>query len=522
MNKTLVLFLLLGHFVFAEDPFVPVAVTNAEKAVFKVINRYGSGSGFFVRDNKTFVTALNSIMGIFAGADSFSDEFGIFVLANGKKLKVTEVQSMSLLHNQVVLTVEGYEGPFLELSDAPVSDNDKFYMLGFLLNDENINMIKGRINPPLPGLDLYYVGTSNKANVVNNLTGMLGGPVLDENGQVAGVFEYSIYDKYSDVYVVFVQKLYADLLKKSGITSPVVAGRRFQKELDALNQSSRAQDVSALYRMGRILNVFDTIRVVPAQSLLSTGYYVELAAYEGHIIAQLVLLEMWISGSKSFSESGLHWNVLLKRFSKQGNPYVQTILGRAMLSGELEDVSKSVDQAQAMSLLEQAAEKGSISAQLALFRIYRDGFMKGAPSGQDQLDLWFNELLRRGYVENDFFNLAFGMYYGTGGVAENKNAGELILQQLAEAGEYRSRALLMAEGGMPQDASQAFALLGEAQEAMANRDTQAMTTRADASKTQDKKQALLIIEEIFKKNNGKKNFFRTLSPTDSCEGTLFN
>lgn len=520
MNKTfypLALFLLLSHFAFAEDPFVPNEVTSAEQAVFKVINRYGSGSGFFVRDNKTFVTALNSIMGIFATADNFSDEFGIFILVNGKKLKVTGIQSMSLLHNQVVLTVEGYEGPFLKVSDVPVSDNDKFYALGFLSNDENINIIKGRINPSLTGLDLYHVGTSNKANVVNNVDGMLGGPILSENGHVAGMFEYSIYETYGDVYVVFVQKLYADLLKKDlGITIPVHAGRHFQKELTALNQLSRAQDVSALYRMGRVLQVFDIIRV-PVQSLLSTADYVELAAYAGHIIAQLILLEMWRSDNKSFPEDELHRNLLFKKFSKQGNPYIQTILGRAMLSGDIVNISKNVDQA--MDLLEQAAGKGSISAQLVLFRTYRDG-VEGVPFNQDQLDLWFNELLRRGYVENDFFNLGFRMYYGVHGVPENKNAGELILRQLAEAGEYRSQALLLAEGGLPQDAGQAFALLGEKQEAMVNGDAQAIMNRADASKIQDQAQALLVMEEIFKRNGGKKTSFQTLSATTGCEDTL--
>lgn len=523
MNKavsSLILFFIIlftNHFVFAEDPFIPSEVTDAGQAVFKVITEYGSGSGFFIKDNKTFITSLNPILPVLVNIYNSSKGLGIFVMVDGKRVEVSEIQSLSLLHHQIVLKVEGYEGSFLEATDVPVSNNDKFYTLGFLPNNESVDMVKGRINPSLPGLHSYRVGTSYKVSAISNLTGMAGGPMLNEKGQVIGVFEYAIGDQKSLVQTLFVQKVLLGLLAEDQkITNLVTAKNYFEERIDALLELIQMDDVSALYGMSRVVRNIESLGF-RMSNVWSVKKYTELAANRGHVIAQFILASMCLLGYGNCPVDEYQGVFLLKKFSEQRNPYIQTMLARILLSGDVEDIPQDVPQA--VHLLELAARQGHIPAQLSLFHIYRRGLDEVQPSPA-QATIWFNELLRRGYVMEDFFIAGIRMYYGIGSFLEDKHTGKWILQQLAEAGEYRSQALLLAEGGLPQDADHAMALIGELREVKANGEAQRLN-HSSGSNIQDKDQALLVIEEVIKQMDSKRAVARSLS-TPSCQNVFIN
>ena len=115
---------------------LPEEVTEAGKAVFRIGVQhthlqwswnFSGGSGFFMFDNRTFVTAYH-VAEFLLSSDwnevVFKDQNG-----NQHEFQIKGVKFVSRLRDIAVLEVAGYEGPFLEPSTEPIKEQS--YILGY-------------------------------------------------------------------------------------------------------------------------------------------------------------------------------------------------------------------------------------------------------------------------------------------------------------------------------------------------------------------------------------------------------
>lgn len=482
----------------AETAVAPVAVEKSVDAVFKVVTEHSIGSGFFVRDNKTFVTSLDVVRPLFQNTRGSSAQLGIFIVVYGEMLEVKSIKFMSFLHNQVVLEVEGYNGPFLQLSNSPVSESDPFYVFGFLQNKKNIHTVSGRIDSPLSKPETHHAATSYKVNALENIAGMYGGPMLNQDGQVIGVFDEHLGDLPSSLYVLFAQKFSPYLLQESlGITSVAFAKRYFIQARAKLERLAKKGDTTALYALSRIFKIAGAVEQRYFDQYMQ---YLEKAAEAGHGVAQLMFF-FKPSGYKDTPSDELRNTFLMRKFADEGNAYLQVIFARRLLLAN-KSSSRNVDQA--MRLLYQAAEQNNVIAQLLLVRGYR-GLLKGFPADEKLENFWNNKLMQRGFAVNNYidsyFYFGFGLYYGLGDVADQEK-GRAIFEELAELGDSRAQVLLSTERGVPQNKVQATVFLKALQEAGAK--TNGGALGASYNRTfQDHDQAKVVIQSIVRRRNSK-------------------
>ena len=184
-------------FLLAAEVSIPPEVKEAQKAVFKLRLKTAQGSGFFFKNESTFVTSFHMLHHLSLNFPGHKlEDISFFQNRQNKKgIKIKKLRYFSLIHDFAILEVTGYEGPVLDSASSDTMEealqavqksgdlaqkNHPIYALGY--PGGKFKSIRGfHIET-----DFY---TSRVHNVVNgyNLHGISGGPILNSRAKVIGM-----------------------------------------------------------------------------------------------------------------------------------------------------------------------------------------------------------------------------------------------------------------------------------------------------------------------------------------------
>ena len=176
---------------------VPKEVEEAGEAVFQIGIQYtfldwnwnfNGGSGFFMFNERTFFTAYHVLEPLLNQVSDWNEIVFKDQNGNQREFTIKGMKFASLVHDIVVLEVEGYEGPVLELSKESLKEPSPSYIIGY-----SIRYLEGfKIQPvrSFEAADNHYGAFLELFDCYYgfNFTGSSGGPLLNREGKVQGVF----------------------------------------------------------------------------------------------------------------------------------------------------------------------------------------------------------------------------------------------------------------------------------------------------------------------------------------------
>ena len=406
MNKNILLILVfLGmNFHSSAEESIPSSLEPVQSAVFKVENNDGSvyGSGFFVEDNRTFVTTFDLMYKLINLEGSFGLS-SIFITKGNQKFQIKSVTGIFPLDGVVFLEVEANIGEFLALPKHSIFyKNKEAYTMAIIANE--LNILKWSQILEESGKRIAFIGSHT-----HSIKGYEGGPVLNRYGEAVGIHVSSFQVEGQDIPNIVKVKHLTRLLNQSFVSenNQLTVKEQFQKALKNLESLAQRGDAEAQFVYANILLEMNDIK----EALL----WYRKSAKQGFALAQYKLAIMFYKGigvpeNKTIA---LSW---FRKSAKQGVALAQYNLGIMFYNGD----GVPEDKKQAVELLRQAAEKGISSAQ------YHSGSI---------------------------------LYVGVNGVLQNKKEAASLYRQAAEAGHANAQhnlAVMLFKGdGIPRDKEQA-------------------------------------------------------------------
>ena len=179
---------------------IPQAVLTAGKAVFEIcvpsrfhkwIWNCTGGSGFFLFDNRTFITNHHVLEGFLLKDDILNWDEVIFRDHTGKEahFRIKGVKFLSMMHDIAVLDVEGYEGPVLKPAEE-LPFGKRFYIAGYPGDSFKIHPVRNLFD-----MDAIHYGAFREifdCSYGTDFSGSSGGPALNQVGDVVAVFAGSL------------------------------------------------------------------------------------------------------------------------------------------------------------------------------------------------------------------------------------------------------------------------------------------------------------------------------------------
>ena len=166
---------------------LPPAVMEAKESIVLVSSIYGNGSGFIIRDNKNrmiLVTAYHVIQESINTLDRIEVKD-----IHRKKLKIKQVLASSKMLDTVFLELEDDRTKGLKWAVSPSYNDDSVFILGVFQGvhrDKPLYTQGTSFNHPSRALlDIIY---SNTVVDVTTVKGFSGGPILNQEGEVIGMF----------------------------------------------------------------------------------------------------------------------------------------------------------------------------------------------------------------------------------------------------------------------------------------------------------------------------------------------
>ena len=221
---------------------LPEEVTEAGKAVFRIGIQYShlqwswnfsGGSGSFMFDNRTFVTAYHVVEPLLSYISDWNEV--VFKDQNGNQheFKIKGVRFVSRLRDIAVLEVAGYEGPFLEPSTEPIKEQS--YILGYSEEFKIQSVQAFQATNILYGafvelFDCYYGF---------NFGGSSGGPLLNKKGKVKAVFTNLIDSPFTGCPFLLARKM--DFLTEEIQNNQIYDSIEKAKELMLLEENKIAE-----------------------------------------------------------------------------------------------------------------------------------------------------------------------------------------------------------------------------------------------------------------------------------------
>ena len=178
---------------------IPEAVLTSGQAVFNICFAYRfhnwtwdckGGSGFFLFDNRTFITNHHILEGLIYKEEISNWDEVTFQDHTGKEVhfQIKGVKFLSKMHDIAVLEVEGYEG--LVLNQAKQPPGKRSYVAGYPGGRFKVHPVRNLF----PAGDIQYGAFREVFDCIYgvNFSGFSGGPVLNPDGEVIAVFANTV------------------------------------------------------------------------------------------------------------------------------------------------------------------------------------------------------------------------------------------------------------------------------------------------------------------------------------------
>ena len=362
---------------FAENQLPSPELRRAVTAVGKIQNDDFSGSGFFLEDKTTFVTAFHVMEKLLEGAPFHS----LKISQGERQYKLRGIKRLSALYDAAFLEVTGYEGPVLKLSDTSNPRNTGAYLMGFSARgDGGFYTLKGEI---ITGNSDPYRGFIGDTAF---MPGFSGGPVLNNEGRVMGIVSYG----FSNMTFTNHQSSggLRDLLGLGSLEGKDSVSPKEWIESEAQNLEKTAEGGHALaqYRLGLRLNRTDRKQAVQ---------WFERAAEQGFTAAQSDFALALLRGSGVQQDKGkaAYW---FERAARRGFPPAQVNLGSLLKEGE----GIPRDMEKALYWYKLSAEAGFAPGQFQTAWMLREGL--GAPQDKEEAAYWYEMAAKRGFPRRKF------------------------------------------------------------------------------------------------------------------------
>jgi serine protease Do len=207
------IFLVGAYFVIGPKAYTSPVVLNAEEAyeqannsIFYVRNLQKNrvsavGTGFLIQSDGQAVTAYHVIK----GAEQIEA-----TLQDGTVVKNIKLRSYDEQKDIAILDLPNKKGnnlKGLEISNSPVKHGTEIFAIGFPLKETSI-ITQGIVNAPSAPIN----GKKRILVSAEIVSGMSGGPVLDETGKVIGIISGSLRTM-NNIHLVVESKEIESLLR---------------------------------------------------------------------------------------------------------------------------------------------------------------------------------------------------------------------------------------------------------------------------------------------------------------------
>ena len=412
---------------------------QAQQAVW-MISSDEIGTAFFVSPHHV-VTNWHVIKGMNIASLSLQQE------GNEQKLSVKRLVSVSVLHDLVLLETGESSASHLTVRKSVISDKEELFLPGYPRGVFRYTLKTG----PLKEFknDIFIRFSVNRIN----LEGNSGGPVLDANNRVVGVFSRRANNYIRMIKGSILREFIAgDIgLNCEGLTPRAC----IKKEIDHLQEQAKRGSQIAQYSLGVMYYYGEGVE----ENLSSAFEWFQRAAEQGYADAQHSLGVMYYHG-KGVEEnlsSAFKW---FQRAAEQDFPLAQHSLGVMYYDGE--GVERNLSSA--FEWFQRAAEQGYADAQHSLGLMYYHG--KGVEENLSSAFEWFQ---RAAEQDIPLAQHSLGlMYYHGKGVEENLSSAFEWFQRAAERGfapaQHRLGLMYYDGEGVERNLSSAFEWLRRAAE----------------------------------------------------------
>ena len=178
----------------------PKEVLDAEASVWKIHNDPVSGTGFFISP-KLFVTNFHVLEGLLKYELNFNNTI-LSQKENPNTLNIKQVIVVSALYDLAIIETKETSQHYLKLSETELLKTDEdLFAISYLLT-ENFTRVKktGKINHE----DDYFFSFPVNHSA---LYGASGSPVLNNQGQVIGVFSQALENLIYSIKINHLKKL---------------------------------------------------------------------------------------------------------------------------------------------------------------------------------------------------------------------------------------------------------------------------------------------------------------------------
>ena len=408
---------------------IPFAVKKASSISAVIItqkpfsmNTQGVGTGFFVNDSKTFVTNFHVVDEALMAQESDPPHWArsLKISHDGETFyPVKRVKNISVLHDLVVLEVEGYNGDFLKLSNDPLPD--RVYAIGF-------PYLKFRI---LPADILYYQNEDFEYSLsvhwpfYEHPRGLSGAPVVNFDGDIVGVLYSGSYWNMDAIKTPFLKQL---LEKNLPPLSNII--HTIQDQVRSIYDAAENDDPYAGQRLAVFLtnsvinntddltiNMLKKVKDLENESDLeefqkdNIDQRVKQAAKLGHPSAMYVLGGFYLTQGQHYLK-GVEW---IKKSAEAHYPPAQHRLAHLYQKGI--GIKKSNDKA--FEWLKKAAHQNHPQARFDLAEAYMRRWTElGDPYDKERAFFWLTISSKRGNIFAQF-TLALMYLTGSGGIQQN-------------------------------------------------------------------------------------------------------
>ena len=382
-----ILFILLNTIVFnlsfvnADLPDEPFSQSDhSELFAWKVQNDDGFvvGTGFFIDENR-FITNFHVISLILKNQNTKS----IFLSQEGNSsvLKVKKVLALSAFYDLALLETEDNITDYLTLREDTLEPSENLLVTAYPY---------GVFTEIRKTGDIIHEDSNNYTFPVDKtfyLEGTSGGPVLDKQGQVAGVVSRSDGNILTAVKINYLREFIGNMERECvsfDLSSiPFVVGVKacIGKEMENLRELAEQGNVSAQYQLAAMYNVGKGLD----KDFNEAFHWFKKAAEEGHVESQYELAIMYYNakGTQKSPDEARSW---YRRAAEQG--YAPAQYGLAYMYDTEENFQE------ASYWYEKAARQGYAIAQHNLAEIYDKRFK----DLKEAAFYWCEKSARQGYA----------------------------------------------------------------------------------------------------------------------------